>query len=152
MKLSLLTYISLFCTLSYANAQVKPTATKAVLNHVALYVYNLNISSAFYKEVIGLDTVPEPFHDGKHTWFQLSEHGHLHIISGNIKEQQHIKDAHLCFSVPSVDSFIMKLQKAGVHYESWTGEPGKPTVRVDGVKQVYFQDPDGYWLEVNDAK
>jgi lactoylglutathione lyase len=23
-------------------------------------------------------------------------------------------------------------------------------VRVDGVKQIYFQDPDGHWLEIND--
>jgi len=25
-------------------------------------------------------------------------------------------------------------------------------VRPDGVRQIYFQDPDGYWLEVNDSK
>jgi lactoylglutathione lyase len=25
-------------------------------------------------------------------------------------------------------------------------------LRPDGVRQIYFQDPDGYWIEVNDAK
>tara|TARA_R110000868_G_scaffold1389_10_gene10744 strand:+ start:3320 stop:3502 length:183 start_codon:yes stop_codon:yes gene_type:complete len=26
------------------------------------------------------------------------------------------------------------------------------TKRPDGVKQIYLQDPDGYWIEVNSAK
>jgi catechol-2,3-dioxygenase len=25
-------------------------------------------------------------------------------------------------------------------------------VRPDGVKQIYFQDPEGYWIEINDDK
>ena len=26
-----------------------------------------------------------------------------------------------------------------------------PQVRSDGVRQIFIQDPDGYWIEVNDA-
>jgi lactoylglutathione lyase len=26
------------------------------------------------------------------------------------------------------------------------------TTRVDGVQQIWLQDPDGYWVEINDAK
>jgi len=26
------------------------------------------------------------------------------------------------------------------------------TTRPDGVHQIWFQDPDGYWLEINDVK
>ncbi len=26
------------------------------------------------------------------------------------------------------------------------------TTRVDNVKQIWLQDPDGYWIEINDAK
>jgi lactoylglutathione lyase len=39
-----------------------------------------------------------------------------------------------------------------VAYENWAGEKSAVTRRVDGVKQIYFQDPDGCWLEINDAK
>jgi lactoylglutathione lyase len=39
-----------------------------------------------------------------------------------------------------------------VRYGSWKGEAGQFTPRPDGVKQVYLQDPDGFWLEVNDDK
>ena len=30
--------------------------------------------------------------------------------------------------------------------------PNKITSRVDGVQQVWVNDPDGYWIEVNNAK
>jgi lactoylglutathione lyase len=26
------------------------------------------------------------------------------------------------------------------------------TNSMDGAKQIYFKDPDGFWLEINDAK
>ena len=121
-------------------------------NHLALYVYDLKVSTDFYERLVGLEKIEEPFHDGRHTWFKISEHGHLHIISGNKKDQPHIKDTHLCFSVPSVEDFIKKLDKDKIPFESWKGEKQQFTVRVDGVKQIYFQDPDGFWLEINDAK
>jgi len=144
--------VSFLLTINQASAQYRSTTTKAALNHIALYVHDLKTSTDFYKNIIGLDTIPEPFHDGKHTWFQISKHANLHIISGNVKEQTHMKDTHLCFSVPSVDAFISRLEKAGVAYESWQGQAKKATIRVDGVKQIYFQDPDGYWIEVNDDR
>jgi lactoylglutathione lyase len=39
---------------------------KVLLNHIAVYVVDLKISTAFYKDIVGLDTIPEPFHDGRH--------------------------------------------------------------------------------------
>ncbi|MDB4013267.1 VOC family protein [Cyclobacteriaceae bacterium] len=37
-----------------------------------------------------------------------------------------------------------------VNYSDWMGEiPNKINIRADGIKQVYFQDPNGYWIEVN---
>ena len=125
------------------------TMKKPVLNHIALYVTKLGVSTAFYREVIGLDTIPEPFKDGKHTWFSIGQHSHLHLIEGAQEPVKHPKNTHLCFSVPSVEEFIQRLDKAGVNYSNWPGTSKSPTVRADGIKQIYFQDPDGYWLEVN---
>jgi lactoylglutathione lyase len=76
----------------------------------------------------------------------------LHIISGATASLPKEKNAHLCFSVASVDAFIPKLVAAKVPYENWLGQQTAVTVRSDGVKQIYFQDPDGYWIEINDAK
>ena len=122
------------------------------INHVAFYVVNLETSARFYREVIGLDTIPEPFHDGRHAWFSIGPKAHLHIISGAKTAIPHDKNAHLCFSVPSVPAFIEKLKTQKVEFENWAGEKNTFTNRVDGVKQIYFKDPDGYWIEINDAK
>lgn len=126
--------------------------SKARLNHIALYVTNLKTSTDFYQDIIGLDTIPEPFHDGRHTWFGVGVKSHLHIISGATSKTTHDKNTHLCFSVPSVSDFVKRLEKNKIEYEDWPGTKMKITTRVDGVKQIYFKDPDGYWIEINDAK
>ena len=64
-------------TVNALSAQVKPT-----LNHLAIYVVDLQKSTLFYRDVIGIDTIPEPFHDGRHTWFKIGPLSHLHVISG----------------------------------------------------------------------
>lgn len=132
-------------------AQNNP-APKATLNHIALYVMDLKVSTSFYRDIIGLDTIPEPFHDGKHTWFSIGVKSHLHLIQGAATPLSHPKNTHLCFSVASVDAFTAVLQKNKISYENWAGEASTVTKRVDGVKQIYFKDPDGYWIEINDAR
>ena len=141
--ITLFFFITLFC-----HAQ-KP---KAVLNHVALYIVDLSKSTAFYQNIIGLDTIPEPFHDGRHTWFKIAEHSDLHLIQGATAPSPLTKSSHLCFSVVSLDEMINRLKKAGVSYEDWAGKKNSITLRVDGVHQIFFQDPDGYWIEINDDR
>lgn len=139
----------------YLAFSVKSNAQQAGsprINHIAVYVVNLDASTAFYRDIIGLDTIPEPFHDGRHTWFLIGPKTHLHIISGAAEKTPKDKNSHLCFTVPSVPEFAEKLRKNGIAFESWTGEKNTWTNRVDGVKQIYFQDPDGFWIEINDAR
>jgi lactoylglutathione lyase len=136
-------------SLVIAQSSAKP---KASLNHIAVYVMDLKKSSDFYAQVVGLDTIPEPFHDGRHTWFSVGPKSHLHVISGAKQITDHDKNAHLCFTVASVTDFIGTLKARNIPFESWTGEKNTYTNRVDGVKQIYFQDPDGYWIEINDAR
>lgn len=122
----------------------------AVLNHIAVYVTDLAKSTTFYKDVFDLEIIPEPFKDGRHTWFSLGPAGHLHLIQGAKPNVEHDKNEHLCFSVPSVDKFITLLNSKKIEFEDWAGTRKAVTLRVDGIKQVYFKDPDGHWLEVND--
>lgn len=130
-----------------AMAQTKATAR---LNHIAIYVVNLDKSTTFYRDIIGLDTIPEPFRDGRHTWFSIGPQSHLHVISGAAAATTHDKNNHLCFSVPSMDAFVSKLKKNNIAYEDWGGKPQSITNRVDGIHQIWFRDPDGYWIEIND--
>lgn len=133
-------------------AQDFKSKTKPVLNHIAVFVVDLKRSTDFYHEVIQLDTIPEPFHDGRHTWFAIGPLSHLHLIQGEKNPAIHEKDNHLCFTVSSVSDFIKILDNHKIEYESWTGQKMQVTNRVDGVKQIYFKDPDGFWIEINDAR
>ncbi len=136
----------------FVQAQSATSKLKPVLNHIAVYVVDLKTSTDFYTHIIHLDTIPEPFHDGRHTWFAIGPVGHLHIIQGAKEFTAHDKNNHLCFSVESIADFINILTTNSISYEDWAGEKMKITNRVDGVHQIYLKDPDGYWLEINDAK
>ncbi len=125
---------------------------KPRLNHIALQVTNLQTSTLFYREILGLDTIPEPFHDGRHTWFAIGAGAQMHIIQSAGKPVIPLKQTHLCFSVVSVPEFVEQLKQRNIAWEDWPGVKGTITTRPDGVKQIYFQDPDGYWIEVNDDK
>ena len=143
--LRLLFVVSLLvCFDGSANAQ-KPVS----LNHIAVYINDLTTSTDFYKNIIGLSQIEEPFHDGKHSWFRIGEHSQLHLIEGAETVTEHDKNSHLCFTVASIPEFINKLNKNKIAFANWQGEANKITVRPDKVQQIYFKDPDGYWIEIN---
>lgn len=125
---------------------------KPTFNHVAINVSDLNKSSAFYRDIIGLDTMANPFHDNKHVWFVIGDNLQMHMIASAPAASEHPQDNHLCFSVTSVETFSQKLVNAGIVYKNARGIKNEITVRPDGVKQIYFTDPDGFWIEINDAK
>lgn len=127
-------------------------AQKPTVNHIALSVQDLQKSIRFYTSIIGLDTIPEPFHDGKHSWLSLGHNITLHLIADAKTVLDHEQNSHIALSVPSVDTLINRLTKEGIPYVDAQGKATTVTTRPDGVKQIYFKDPDGYWIEVNDAR
>ncbi|MFD2287231.1 VOC family protein [Pedobacter petrophilus] len=150
MRKIIITSLFLFSILCFQKSMAQQTP--AVLNHIAVYVTDLGKSTAFYGGVFGFKEIAEPFKDGKHTWFSLGNAGALHLIQGAKSTQKFDKNEHLCFSVPSIEAFIKNLTSKNIPFEDWAGKAGAITTRVDGVKQIYFQDPDGHWLETNDMK
>jgi len=143
------------CLVALVLAGVAVRAAEAFtprVNHLAFYVLDLKVSTDFYEKIIGLPTIPEPFHDGKHAWFLIGPKTHLHIISGAAAKLPKEKRNHLCFTVPSVDEFAARLAKNQVPYEDLAGTKSAVTRRPDGVNQIYFQDPDDNWIEINDAR
>jgi lactoylglutathione lyase len=121
-------------------------------NHVAVYVVDLQKSTDFYKNVMQLERIDDPFKDGRHNWFKISEHGQLHVIGGATAITPHDVNIHLSFRVPSLPDFMKHLDQLQVKYGNFKGDSKQVQVRADGIHQVYFQDPDGYWIEVNDDK
>lgn len=144
--------IILFSLLTISIMTVTGQKREISLNHIALYVEDLNRSATFYKNIIGLDTVPDPFKDGLHAWFKIGNNLTLHLIQGKKEKIDQYKNTHTCYSVTDIDSFIEHLAKSGIAYEDVKGNKNSVTIRVDGVKQIYFKDPDGYWIEINNDK
>ncbi len=150
MKKIVFVIFSIFiCTFSFAQNKIK---AKASLNHTAIYVVDLKRSEDFYQQIIGLDSIPEPFHDGKHIWLKTGEHTMLHIIQGAETKKEYYKNTHTCFSVPSITIITGILKKNNIVWEDVNGNKNAITTRVDGVHQIWLQDPDGCWLELNDDK
>src|ERR1700733_10881318 len=81
-------------------------------SHQTIYVTDLDRAANFYEKVLELKRIPEPFHDGKHVWFRVSEHGQLHVVSGAKEDIPHDINIHLAFSVPSMDAFTKHLDAA----------------------------------------
>jgi lactoylglutathione lyase len=118
-------------------------------NHLAIFVTNLQQSRQFYTNVIGLDTLPEPFHDGKHLWLALGFGSSLHVISGAPNKIAYFPNNHLCLSTSSMDELKKTLEKNKVDWKNAQGQKGMTTTRPDGILQIWVQDPDGYWIEIN---
>jgi lactoylglutathione lyase len=139
---SFLTIILLSVSMS-TFAQIK-------VNHIAVHVSELQASKEFYTSILGLNEIEEPFKDGLHAWFSIGTGSALHIIEAPNTPTEISKVNHLCFSMDDMDAFIQRLKDTNYPFESWPGEKGVVTIRVDGIRQIYIQDPDGTWIEIND--
>ena len=121
-------------------------------NHIALYVFDLTKSAAFYKDVMKFSEIPEPFHDSKHVWLRTGEHTQLHLIQGATEVFRHDINSHFAYAVKDLQAFIKHLEKNHIKYGNWKGDSKSPQLRPDGVKQIYLQDPDNIWIEINDDR
>ena len=138
----------LMMQLAHSQDDMKP---KLIFNHQTLYVTDLQRSAVFYEKVLGLDTISEPFHDNRHIWLRIGDHSQLHVVLGAKDVVEHNINIHLAFSVASIENFIAHLNAMQVKFGNWKGDSKNPEVRPDGIKQIYLQDPDGYWIEVNNS-
>src|SRR5436190_16948024 len=86
------------------------------VNHLTVYVVDLAKSAAFYKDVLQLQEIPEPFHDNRHVWFKMGEHDQLHVVSGAKATVPHDINIHLAFTVSSVEDFSKRLDAMNIKY------------------------------------
>ncbi|WP_026756020.1 VOC family protein [Sediminibacter sp. Hel_I_10] len=122
-----------------------------LFNHIALSVKDVDQSVAFYQEVLQLEEIKNTASDSKTRWLSLGEGKQLHLIPRPNSEIKINKAVHFALSTTDINALIKHLEALKIDYSDWKDTPNKDYIRKDKVKQVYFQDPNGYWIEINDA-
>lgn len=119
-------------------------------NHVALSVKDVNESVGFYKKVLQLEEIKNTASESKTRWLSLNDGKQLHLIPRPNFEIKINKAVHFALSTSDLDSLITHLNELKIDFSDWLDIPNKIYIRKDGIKQIYFQDPNGYWIEIND--
>jgi catechol 2,3-dioxygenase-like lactoylglutathione lyase family enzyme len=141
--------ILLFVSFSKPILAQETTSISMVFNHVSLSVKDVDVSADFYKSALNLNEIVNRTEVDGIRWFSLGEDKELHLISIVKSDVIINKAVHFALSTPTFDAFVANLEHRYIPYSSWVGEENKITIRADGIKQIYVQDPDGYWIDVN---
>ena len=120
------------------------------LNHIAISVNDVDASIEFYQKVLQLKEIENTASNSKTRWLSLSDGKQLHLIPRPNSEIKINKAVHFALATSNIDAFIKHLEDLKIEYSDWLNTPNKDYIRKDGIKQVYFQDPNGYWIEIND--
>lgn len=117
------------------------------LHHVSLNVRNLEVSKAFYRDVIGLKEIERPPFDFSGAWFAIGDTGqqlHLIVYEGETLRNGGIdsRDGHFAVRVESFNQTLAHLQGQGLEVDA------RPHARA-GFPQIYVVDPDHNIIEFN---
>lgn len=114
------------------------------LHHVSLIVKDINISLAFYHEVLGLDiddSRPDLGYPG--LWLNLPGQQQIHLMQlddpdkSSERPEHGGRDYHVAFTVSSLDKLISSLEKLNMTF----------TKSRSGRNALFCRDPDGNALE-----
>ena len=119
-------------------------------DHIAVLVADVDKAADFYGNILGLEEIGNAGLGDGFRWFQLRNKVQIHLIESNDPIEKY-KGVHFALSTDQLEEFMAYLKSKQVHFENWPGEEFTTNTRPDGIKQIYLQDPDGYWIEVNDA-
>lgn len=120
-------------------------------NHIALSVKNVDASVAFYQTVFQFKEIENTASNSKTRWLAIDVDKQLHLIYRPNAEIVTNKALHLAFSTDNFETFIKHLEQLNIVFSDWKNTPDKSYIRNDGIRQIYLQDPDDYWIEVNNA-
>lgn len=124
----------------------------ASFDHYAINVDDVDESVAFYQRVLALEEIYDGTEKENIRWLSLGNGMSLHVIESDRSQVRLQKGVHLSIAVKEFDEFVEHLRAINLQFFSWQGVPMQSNDRPDGVRQVYFKDLDGYWVEVNDAR
>jgi len=125
-----------------ASDERNSTVTIRELNHVAIYVTNVERSSDFYRRALRLEPIPRPAFTFPGAWFRLGTNQELHLIAehGPPFFRNHPGN-HFALRVDDLDEWERHLKIVGADFAVKKQRP-------DGAWQVFLRDPDGQVVEL----
>lgn len=128
-----------------------PAPVVARADHIAIYVGDVDRSVAFYTRLFAFRDVSIP--GNRFRWLRLDGGFELHVGKGVAPAKSPALTEHFAVSVADLAPVIAQLKAMGVRWGDANGVAEKIfTGRGDGLRQIYFQDPDGNWIEVNEHR
>lgn len=150
------TVVVLFFCLPATSYQQRPpalpssTVNNVTVDHVALHVADLDASVAFYSGVFGLQEIPAAAKGRR--WMSLGRGVALHLLGGRSEPVVDDRSVHFALTSDNLEPILQRLKDRGIAWSDFGGTQATvSTGRSDGVRQIFLRDPDGYWIEVNDA-
>ena len=118
---------------------------RASLNHVSVLARDLEASTAFYSDVLGLERVPAPKFEVPVQWMQ-AESGQIHLFE---RDMDPVPFYHFGVTVDDFEGVYQRAKADGL-FANW-GESSNASVYElpDGAAQMYINDPEGNLVEVD---
>lgn len=117
---------------------------KAVgINHVALVVSNLEETSKFYEEELGLEVIPAFLFDYPTAFFRINDTQQLHLTEW---DDVYSFRGHVCLQVDDINKIFWRMKELGVID---TAPWGKVRQLPDGPIQMFVRDPSGNLVELS---
>ncbi len=119
------------------------------LSSLCVYATDIQASSEFYLDVLGLKEIQTSPGGNNGRWFSFSNGLRLQIVGGNHAGIES-KRSHLTISTSQFDATVKFLIVNAVDWGSINGEPRKVTVGPNGLRQIFLKDPDANLIEIID--
>ena len=118
-------------------------------NHLAVMVNNLKVTGDFYSEILKIKEIDIKSTGLSHRWFKLNDGFEVHLVSSRKTLPKKTRNNHLAIQTDDINAIVAHLQNEKIEFSDWFGNINKVQERFDGVLQVYIEDPEGNWIEIN---
>jgi lactoylglutathione lyase len=120
-------------------------------DHISLHVHDLAASVRFYSEALGLSEIENKTRRPGIPWFGFDGARSIHLISGGVDPPpERPLSSHFALASANFDEAVRFLAERGIAFVNSGGKAGEIGFRANGVRQIYFKDPDNYWIEINE--
>lgn len=126
------------------------TGPLATADHVAINATDADVSAEFYRRTFGMKDVPTELPNTR--WLDMGSGMTLHIIGGRTAPVSPNRIVHFALRTEDLSATIAYFDANAIPWSDFTGKDHNIQTRFDGVRQVFVQDPDGYWVEVSDRR